>query len=187
MTTLIRPRFEPTKIFEHATAFHRSYELLQGSILAADGSSPTDQDVALIGHPALTLSAFASELYLKCLICIETGDVPIGHNLQSLFMKLRVETRRSIDDLWDTDIREPGKMAAIEKMRAKFGGNPIRTDLRYALTVGGNGFIELRYFYEGHKPHFLLSHFPYVVRRAILRNFPSWGGILPKPAKGLTR
>jgi HEPN domain-containing protein len=187
MTILVKTQFEPTKIFEHASVFHKSYELLSKSINPVNGSPPSEQDVGLIAHPSLVLSAFASEIYLKCLLCVETGSIPNGHNLRDLFMRLNDETKFHIDDLWDTDIRYPDKQAAIERMRARYNGEPARTDLRYALKLGARGFTELRYFYEHERSYFLLSHFPYVLRTAILNRFPSWASILPKPSKDLVR
>jgi hypothetical protein len=81
----------------------------------------------------MVLSAFASELYLKCLLCIETDKVPEDHNLLRLFDGLKVSTRHELDDLWDTDIRRPEKQAAIEKLRALPDGDEIRLDLRCRL------------------------------------------------------
>ena len=91
-------QFEPSKIFEHALAFHKSFELLSKSVIPSDGAPPSEQDVGTIAYPSLVLSAFTSEIYLKCLLCVETGNVPNGHNLCDLFMKLTDETKLSLDD-----------------------------------------------------------------------------------------
>lgn len=187
MTRAPQTGLDPQKIFVHASTFHKSYELLRNSVLPKDGSSPDDQKVALIAHPSMVLSVFASELYLKCLLCVETSKVPAVHDLEKLFMGLPVKTRHEIDDLWDTDIRQPGKQAVLDKLRETPTGKEIKNDLRYALGKGADAFMELRYFYETEQSFFLLSDFPYVLRVAILRRFPHWGEILPKPAKGLVR
>jgi hypothetical protein len=172
----------------HASSFHKSYEALIKTVVAAPGGPlPDEQRIGVISHPAMVLSAFASELYLKCLLCIETDKVPEDHNLLRLFEGLKVSTRHELDDLWDTDIRRPEKQAAIEKLRALPDGDDIRLDLRYALERGADGFIELRYFYETEQVHFLLSDFPFCLRMLILRRCPYWGSVLPTPAKGLTR
>jgi HEPN domain-containing protein len=48
----------------------------------------------------------SSELYLKCLICIETGkSPPKGHDLKALFLRLDLPTRKYIEDLWDEDLK----------------------------------------------------------------------------------
>jgi HEPN domain-containing protein len=95
---------DPLKIFIHASNFHKSYEMLLRSAVP-EGTQQADENiVAIIGHPALMISAFASELYLKCLICVETDAVPNTHDLNVLFRALRVSTRHELDTLWDYDI-----------------------------------------------------------------------------------
>jgi HEPN domain-containing protein len=47
------------------------------------------------------LCAFAAELYLKCLLCIETGDASSAHNLKALFRDLNHTTRNRIETLWN--------------------------------------------------------------------------------------
>jgi hypothetical protein len=176
---------DPVKIFLHASKFHKGYELLTNiEFPRKDGAVP-DQFVGSIDHPAMVLSAFASELYLKCLLCMETNSVPEGHNLKMLFEQLPVPTRHELDDLWDADIRHPDKQRVIDYIRSQPKGSDFRLDLRYALDVGADSFIELRYFYEKEESYFVLSHFPFLLRKNILRRCPAWGSLLPKPSKGL--
>ena len=179
-----KAQIEPVKIFAHASAFHKSCELLQRSATATDPASglPNDQLIGIIAHPAMALSAFASELYLKCLLSIETGTVPRGHDLHSLFLRLKAETRHELDDLWDIDIRQPERSAVLEEIRKRPGAENFRLDLRYALEKGAKGFEELRYFYEEENSFFLLSDFPYLLRKVIL---PSLGRYSAKTVEGL--
>ena len=53
-------------------------------------------------------------------------------------------------------------------------GKNLRPDLIYALDVGANSFIELRYFYEKQEAFFLLDEFPNMLRKVILNRFPAW-------------
>ena len=46
--------------------------------------------------------------------------------------------------------------------------------MAYALDVGANSFIELRYFYETNQTYFILGDFPDVLRTVILERQPSW-------------
>lgn len=177
---------EPLKIFLHAGSFHKSYDLLVESVVPHNGV-PDEQLVGVIAHPSMVLSVFASELYLKCLLCIEADSVPNEHNLKKLFDGLHVATRRELDDLWDADIRHPDKQKVLNHIRTSPEGTKLRLDLRYAIDVGANSFMELRYFYENEQASFLLSHFPFLLRTVILRRFPAWGSVLPKPSKGLVR
>jgi HEPN domain-containing protein len=180
--TIIKPSIDARKIFAHAFAFQRAYETLRDSLLPIAGKPLDPQNIGLLIHPTLVLSAFASELYLKTLICIETGDTPRGHNLEDLFMAWRVETRHDIDGLWDTDIRSPLKKVSLEQLRATEKGKDVRNDLRYALKIGARDFEAMRYFYEKEDSHFLLADFPYILRLAILKRHPDWDTVLPKPS-----
>jgi len=178
--TIITPKIDARKIFAHAFAFQRAYETLRDSLLPKPGEKPDSQKIGLLVHPTLVMSAFASELYLKTLICIENGDVPRGHNLETLFKTLEVETRHQIDGLWDTDIRHPLKKVSLEQLRATEKGKDVRNDLRYALKIGAKGFEAMRYLYEKEDCHFLLADFPYILRIAILRRHKDWDIVRPK-------
>jgi hypothetical protein len=178
---------DPVKIFLHAASFHKSYDFLCRSTanLAADADNLTkDQRFGIIAHPAMVLSVFASELYLKCLLCVEKGVVPAKHDLMVLFEGLDVSTRHELDDLWDADIRRPERKMVLDQIRQMPNGQNLRLDLRYALEKGANAFNELRYFYEREQSFFLLSDFPFLIRKAILRRMPSWTSLVPKPSKG---
>ena len=156
-------------IFQHASNFHESDHRLRNTV-------PRDkpEQLPLIAHPAMVLSAFASELYLKCLLCIETGTVPPTHNLKNLFKRLQPNTQRRLEELWDTDIRRPERQRSIEHMCQLPRGNELRLDLLYALDMGANAFTELRYYYEKQSSYFLLSDFPNLLRAVILERMPSW-------------
>src|SRR5262245_40195818 len=174
----LNPKFDPFNIFEHASHFHESDHRLRNTV-------PRDRpdQIPLIAHPAMVLSSFASELYLKCLLCIETGDAPNIHNLKDLFRRLQPATRRRLEDLWDEDIRRPERQRAIEAIRSLPGGDKLRLDLLYALDIGADSFIELRYFYEKQSAYFLLGDFPNLLRRVILEHFPGWASVPPTPSK----
>jgi HEPN domain-containing protein len=176
---------KPEKIFSHASAFHKSYDMLVKSASPVDGARPDEQLIGIVAYPALVLSVFASELYLKSLLCMETGTVPNTHDLKKLFGGLKIATRRELDDLWDADIRLLERQPILDQIRLLLpGGDKFRPDLRYALEKGANAFMELRYFYEKERSYFLLSDFPFLLRKAILKRCPSWGSIVPKPSKG---
>ena len=127
MGELLKPKFDPSKIFQHASHFHESARRLRDSV-------PHDRpdQVPLIAHPSMTLSAFASEVYLKCLLCAETGDVPNDHNLKALFDRLQPSTRRRLEDLWDEDIRRPQRQRMLDWIRSLPRGEEPPLDLPYA-------------------------------------------------------
>jgi hypothetical protein len=123
----------------------------------------------------MVLSVFASELYLKCLLCVERGTFPDTHDLKALFEELQPATRRALENLWDADMRTPRHQKSMEAIRALPEGKNVRLDLQYALDLGANSFIQLRYIYEHKKALFLLGDFPNLLRKVILERFPAWG------------
>lgn len=179
MPTVAKPKFDPFRIFEHASHFHESDHRLRNTV-------PQDRpdQIPLIAHPAMVLSVFASELYLKCLLCAETGNVPAEHNLKKLFARLQPATRRRLEDLWDADVRRPERKKVLDHIRTLPGGDALRLDLPYALDIGANSFIELRYFYEKQKSYFLLGDFPNLLRKVVLERFPGWDKVPPPKPHG---
>ena len=167
------------KIFEHASHFHESDHRLRNTV-------PSDRpdQVPLIAHPTMVLSAFASELYLKCLLCLEIGTVPQTHNLKTLFDALKPETKRRLEELWGADIRRPERQRLLDHIRSLPGRDKLRLDLPSVLKLGANAFQELRYLYETKQSFFLLSDFPNLLRMVILERMPWWGAIRPAPPIG---
>jgi hypothetical protein len=163
-----RTELDPRDIFEHASRFHSSDLLLRRGITGPN-------DFPVVAHPSMVLSAFASELYLKCFLCVERGTFPDTHDLKALFEELQPATRRVLENLWDADMRTPRQQKSMEAIRALPEGKNVRLDLQYALDVGANSFIQLRYIYETKKAFFLLGDFPNLLRKVILDRFPTWG------------
>jgi hypothetical protein len=170
--TMGKKPLDPLKIFQHASRFHAAESRLRGTV---DPSKP--DDIGMVAISANVLSVLASELYLKCLLCVEQGAFPGIHNLKALFKRLQPITRRELEDLWDADARLPHQQKILDLIRTTPEGKNFRPDLIYALDVGANSFIELRYFYERQEAFFLLSEFPNMLRKVILKRFPSWGAI----------
>ena len=96
---------DPLQIFMHALGFHIAEDML-GRLTATSNI----QLVAQVVEPTMVLSAFTTELFLKCLVCLETTRTPQGHHLFELFEQLGPETQRKITHLWNTHVvpeREP--------------------------------------------------------------------------------
>ena len=130
---------------------------------------PTSTTFALITQPAMVLSAFSSELYLKCLLCLESGSVPPTHNLKVLFRQLHTATRERLRELWDLSSQTPERQKLVAFIKTMLDSKNLRFDLAYALDAGANAFQELRYFYEKEKLLFLLNDFHDMLRTVILR------------------
>src|ERR1019366_9390578 len=161
---------DPHEIFLHAYHFHECDHRLR------KGPSSKDLDeVALIAHPSMVLSAFASELYLKCLLCIETGKVPRGHELKGFFLRLDPSTRKRLEDLWNESLGRAERKREFACLRKLPEGDRLQSDLLYALGISANAFEELRYLYETKRSYFLLGDFPDMLHKVIFEKFPDWG------------
>jgi hypothetical protein len=146
------------KIFAHATRFHDCDHRLRNTLPA---NQP--EQVPLVAH-----------LYLKCLLCLETGRAHHGHHLRNLFDKLQPDTRERLKALWDVESKKPARQRVLDHIRSLPGGDKLRDDLPNLLLVGANAFQELRYFYETEKSIFLLQELPNVLRGVILERMPWW-------------
>jgi Family of unknown function (DUF5677) len=165
---------DPHEIFLHAYHFHESDHRLR------KGPSTKDIDeVMLIAHPSMVLSAFASELYLKCLLCVETGKVPKEHHLKSLFLRLDLSTRKRLQDLWNESLKRPERQRELDCIRGLPEGDQLQPDLLNVLGLCSNAFEELRYLYETKGSYFLLHNFPDMLHTVILERFPDWGFVTP--------
>src|ERR1700748_1063655 len=125
---------DPLKIFMNAERFRIA------DLVLRQNNNP--QIMVAVARPALVLSAFASELYLKCLICIETDRLAHGHDLQVLFKQLSGRSRQGIEKRWNAYVTTPQRQriyAAIKSLQ----GADIPSDLDWSLRHGGDGFVEL--------------------------------------------
>lgn len=162
----------PQSIFVHADGF------LRASAPKSDPPNPYDM-AALV-----TNSAIASELYLKCLIHLETGQlVKNQHNLKKLFGMLRQETQEMIQARFDAAL---GKQKEYDysntpvelKEDAQAVAQNMPKNLKEALKKGAGAFVEWRYLYEDESESgnpFSLFYLPSLLRAVILERKPEWG------------
>ena len=118
-------------------------------------------------------AAFAVELYLKCLLSVEGGQIPETHNLKQLFNQVSRESRGKIT-------KRHNKLAADHPVLSEFRQNlGIKTDLNSLLEDGQNIFTQFRYFFEDIANRtepigFGLDLFGQIVRNRILDWRPEW-------------
>jgi hypothetical protein len=157
---------DPEKLFLQAGAFQEAKEVLYERAASAQAG------VVLI-TPTCVLSVFASELLLKCLICIERGYAPKGHDLLALFNMLTPQTRQRLKQMWAHHTRTyRDKVEETEKL----AGIKFETDLTLALKAGRNAFNLLRYKHEGHEEEyaFYLGALPHMLARVAFKLRPEW-------------
>jgi HEPN domain-containing protein len=153
-------------IFAYAEGFFAALNHLQLK------STPAEFEVVV--WPFMTLSAFASELYFKSIIRLETDRTPRGHYLHELFLKVSPTTQRIIEKKWDALVLN--RVDILQKLDQAFP-HPVPRDLATTLKEGNKGFELLRYAYEPGNAgfRFLLGDLPVALRRAILELQPAWG------------
>jgi hypothetical protein len=151
-------------IYVQAKGFHRAADSLAFGL---------DKD-PFRATAVVTNSAFASELYLKCLIILETGQlIKNQHDLRKLFLKLHEDTQKAIERNFDQEMAKAPEISEAAKVRTG-GRKPPRT-LREALTQGGDAFIKWRYLYEDESLEFFaLFPLPKFLEQTILTRKPEW-------------
>jgi len=169
----------PHGIFVHASGF-----LKLASTLSCQPTHPTFDP--LCSAAIVANIAFAIELYLKCLIQLETGQlIKNEHDLHKLFAKLNEETQQEIETQFNSLQKNPQYDLSNAPEEIKKAAASAPKNLREALKVGGNAFVEWRYLYEstGYGNHFSLFPLPTILQTAILKKKPEWGAFQIRAVK----
>lgn len=175
----------PVKAFEPRDAFFfgAAFELAALTIAREDNRRMAEvaasnfQLLMLpLGTPGIVNSAFALELYFKCLIWTESGGAPQPireHKLLPLFQKISAARQKRISDLFDqVTTGHPWWI----KIRTKFPSELPNYRIPKVLENGSNAFKEHRYTFEGiqtAKECFFSPAVP-ATRETILEMQPDW-------------
>jgi hypothetical protein len=128
---------DPLKIFRHAEKFY----WVLNHLLRGDNADHMDK----IAHPATTISAFTSELYLKCFVVLLSGKLVGTHDLWKLFNEVEPLIRKRIEELWDAHIWEQHRVRFLECLEAEIAREPVPRNLGGALRAGSLAFQDARY------------------------------------------
>jgi hypothetical protein len=171
-----KPQVDASKIYMNA----ERYRIADNVLRAAGQNDPSLMNV--IAGPQMMISVFAIELYLKCLLCLETGTLAQTHNLKALFRDLSVATRTRIEQLWNdhTPSLEP-YFAVLEQTL----GKPIPRDFITRLDMSSRALTELRDIHEDESGAFLVGDLPPMLRAVILEKRPLWAGFHHAPPASL--
>jgi len=152
---------DPKAVFNHALRFMATDTELRKLI---------DKEPDLFQFfqfPGMVISAFASELYLKCLLLLDGKGAITGHNLKTLYNKLSPDTKAKIEAEYATMMQiTASEIAELEKKLRR----TLPKDLNTALTDCGLAFEQMRYIYEQPKgAAFYITHLPLVLHKVIVR------------------
>jgi hypothetical protein len=177
---------DPLRIYIHAVGFHVAENLLGKAT-----TSPDTQLGAQVAQASMVVSAFTTELFLKCLICLETTLTPRGHHLFELFEQLKPATQQRMIALWNTHII-PHRDPEWKFIETSLGGKErFKRDLPGALSASSRAFEAIRYGYEPETKNsdFNIIDMPRILRRVILEMKPEWAelGRDVKPVPGFVR
>jgi hypothetical protein len=174
---MARPPVAPEKLFEHAGCFYQALNVLHA---VAPHPRENLHGAVTLAEPVVVLGALTTELFLKCLICLETGKASHGHDLKELFDELSAEVRARIELAWNNDI-VPLRRKEWDRIEA-FGLTMPR-DLPSALVKGSETFKRIRYSYEGNTEgvHFYVGDLPALLEKLILEIKPEFEAYRRRP------
>jgi hypothetical protein len=156
---MARKPLDPLDMFMHAEDYR-----ITAIDLARDNNPARMSRVAL---PATVLGAFASEVYLKCILCLQGKTVPALHNLRDLFDLIGEPTKTRLQVLWSTIVPDLPSRKTFWALGDQEYGGQLPRDLPTLLEMGARAFEQLRYSYERDEdPVFVLNDFPGVARMA---------------------
>jgi hypothetical protein len=126
-------------------------------------------EAAFMASVSFVLSAFAIELFLKCLLLLEGKEYGRIHSLDALYQKLSPNQKRRIEEAWDKEARPK-----VDQLNQRFGFDHP-SDLPNALVTCGRTFEHMRYGYEDpDRQVFYLGELPTILWRIILDDRPEW-------------
>jgi hypothetical protein len=124
---------------------------------------------------AMTCSAFALEVYLKCLVRMERKPIKRGHGLIALFNQLGRRNQSSIKRYWRAN-SEPAR-EAVEEIYGRDGTPAPKFDFNFVMTASDDAFVSLRYIYErgvDQAKGWLADAVVEGARQTILDKHPDW-------------
>jgi hypothetical protein len=175
---------KPEAIFEQAAFFEYSAGILASKMNDHRNASITLrlQDYVLPTlKPWIVVCAFSLELYLKCLVLLDTGILPKKtHKIRALFEQLPLARQARIRKLHDgavaNDPLVPQMLAAVKAICEAQNTSPMNADsldFDTILDEVNDSFRAWRYHYE--EPHdggeFNVKHFVNALVDAILEAY----------------
>lgn len=172
MAKVAKPSVDAAVVFSYAEAFSEATGLLDPQFKNVPPHTVTSFARAAHFAPKVTLDAFATELYLKCLRRIDLGEPGWGHDCKRLFGQLKAGTQKAVRlhyaNLLSTH-------PAVDLLNKNSPG--VQPTLEFVLDKSSDIFKTVRYLYEHEGENVELFYWPLVrmaVRETILTINPAW-------------
>lgn len=171
---------DPRTVFRYAESFTVAIELLKPQF--EQGRKAIDLSgritIADAGRfvPFATVDSFALELYLKCLMLMDRGEIKKVHGIKELFRELKLNTRQRIKNNYaDRIASQLPRMSKALKRRDLLRFKNFRS----YLERSNRAFENIRYFFErptrSSPPSVYYSpDLRWAVRKSILDIMPEW-------------
>jgi hypothetical protein len=160
---------DPEKVFRAFLSAEAFLEICKVMVAALENGN-----FRILSLGLATNAAFALEMYLKCLLLLESGLAARGHDLYNLFHKLDQSTQSDLTKDHEEFLKRNQAFVA----KAQETGLP--TDLEELLKLGRSAFTDFRYAHEQvpSETDFALNGLTYCVRQRILKKQPKWESAL---------
>lgn len=190
-TPTISPKvtaIQPINVFRTAVIFEHAFQCVGDTLAKAMALNTESLPMSAYWLAPLGANAgFSAELYLKCLIQLDTGSLtpPHGHILLDLFRKLLPATQDRVRHHYD----EIGKWAVANNKAMPAG---VEKSFDLVLQTMSDVFVKFRYFFEeGHMAGtYSYTDLVYAIRRTVTERYPDWARMeagLKVPPTSLTR
>jgi hypothetical protein len=189
-----QPPPDPEQLFRHALGFDYAGEILasvtaanlvalaksstrkikKGSSKSVTVSVPRDKLSQIPpAIPMVVVQAFATEIYLKCVLLLNKAKLPRIHELLDLYRLLRPDQQIRMEELYNQEAQTD---PAFQTLRTIAPATAFT--LVYALTEMNKAFETWRYAYETPLETSFLGHPWKATGRLILEMRPDWQTIL---------
>jgi HEPN domain-containing protein len=162
-------KHDPADIFVIAEQFRNASKFL---ILAREHGWQTD-----VAMPAVTCAAFAMELFLKCLLAMETEKSHETHDLKHLFNRLSKSSQAKIRVYYGPYLPDVKEHVERQYLLAGQPQPPPLVDFDFVLDASRRAFPLARYIYERGLPGgqgWIADGIMEAVRKTVLEAHPDW-------------
>jgi hypothetical protein len=124
---------EAWRMFKVGNGFWKGSRILLNSL-----RETKDSDLHI---PIFIDQAFAGEIYLKCLLLIQTGKYPKGHDLKFLFDQLPATEKSAVDEIYKNEFKN--SILYRHLMTRK-----VVSKLSSVLARAGKTYVNMRYSFQ---------------------------------------